>query len=60
MPRDLGIRVDATEPVRLDEDCPECGWSDLWRASMLLLGAAGVSTLGVATQCSRCGYSRTG
>lgn len=50
------IRVDPSPPRRLDEDCPGCGWADLWQMELLHLGDQGVSVFARVVFCARCGH----
>ncbi|WP_114587761.1 hypothetical protein [Microbacterium arborescens] len=40
--------------ARLDDDCPVCGWADLWRVALHRLSPSGVTTVHEATHCTRC------
>lgn len=57
MATSLGIHIIPGTPIHLEEDCPNCGWADLWRVEGHMISPAGVSTIGVATRCVRCGYT---
>ena len=49
------IRVDP-HTRHLDDECPACGWEDLWETKLLLLRPAAVTTLAHVIACVRCGF----
>tara|TARA_B100000378_G_scaffold194955_1_gene158705 strand:- start:468 stop:650 length:183 start_codon:yes stop_codon:yes gene_type:complete len=50
----LIVVLSAGTPIRLDTDCPECGWADLWQIPVHSLSHHGVGTVAIATWCLRC------
>lgn len=50
----LSAHIIAGTPQRLDADCPDCGWADLWQVALHTLSDTGVNTIGTHTQCMRC------
>lgn len=56
MTRGVVVTVDPGTPVRLEDDCPGCGWSDLWRYTLHHLTSRGVGTLATIVVCRRCGH----
>lgn len=44
--------------VRLDTDCPMCGWADLWRVTVHTLTDAGVGQAAEMIHCARCENQR--
>ncbi len=43
--------------VRLDTDCPTCGWADLWHLTVHMLTPNGVTTVAETIRCARCDRS---
>lgn len=52
----LAIPLTAGTPRRLDTDCPQCGWADLWQVTLHSLTPHGVGTVARLTRCQRCGH----
>ena len=57
MSAELVLVLTAGTPVRLEEDCPECGWADLWAVTVHSISTHGVGTMGIFTGCARCRQS---
>lgn len=55
----LRIPLAAGTPIRLDTECPDCGWADMWQVTIHTLTAHGVGTAGTIARCARCGHHRT-
>ena len=49
----LGVLVPGAAR-RLEDDCPDCGWADLWQVTIHSLSDAGVGDVAVTTMCARC------
>lgn len=41
-------------PTKLDDECPACGWADIWEVAILSLSPNGVCTVAIARRCLRC------
>ncbi|WP_279367348.1 hypothetical protein [Microbacterium testaceum] len=44
--------------VRLDTDCPVCGWADLFHITVHSLTSSGVSIVAEMIRCARCENTR--
>ncbi len=53
-PEHLIVIMTLGTPERLDVDCTECGWADVWQVRVYSLSIHGVSPRGVVRRCQRC------
>lgn len=53
------VVVAAGTAVRLEADCPSCGWADLWSFPVHSLAAHGVGLVATVIRCARCGQRQT-
>lgn len=53
------VVVVAGTAVRLEADCPSCGWADMWSFPVHSLTSYGVGLLATVTHCMRCQHRQT-